>query len=80
MTPAQARQLADAYLAENRPWSVVAELLEDSQDYFVAEELKPGFEFPGRARRMSDRVVARPCERPASPAGQRAGGSGPLEP
>lgn len=46
ITPAAARQLAEDYLTDMRPWAVVGELLEDTQDYFVKEELKPGQQWP----------------------------------
>lgn len=45
-TPAAAREIAEAYLAAERPWSVLSELLEDDQGYFVREDLKPGHQWP----------------------------------
>lgn len=46
MTPEAARQLAETYMAEDRPWAVVGQLLQDDNDYYVMEELKPGRQWP----------------------------------
>lgn len=45
-TPEAARELADAYVAEERPWAVVAELWEDDELFYVREELKPQRQWP----------------------------------
>jgi hypothetical protein len=46
ITREEALQLAREYVTEERPWSTMAELLEGDEDYFVREELRPGWQWP----------------------------------